>query len=731
MSESQIILSRNAMRFDPTIRSKVTTFLQKVTENDATPGLHIEPINGTVDPRVRTGRVDLAYRAVMFQLDHDRDRFYVLYGIWHHDEAIERAKRARMRSNPLNGVAEIEETLLEAPLQPSAPRADTAVHEQPTILGHTATELINGLGLAPELAEQIARCTDEDELLGLAAELDDWRGLALIDISAGSTIDDIREQYGLAGTDDDSDAKLVDALLNNPATRTRFTYVEDTDELRRIIEAGDFAAWRTWLHPTQRRVVEARYNGPYRLSGGAGTGKTVVLLHRTRRLSRAEPSSRILATTFTTNLAEQMKQDLRALDPGLTFADSLGSPGIMVAGIDSIASAVLRDAGELAGPAAELVLGSSRSSVSRRTNATDGWRTALESAGHAVPEPLRTTSFLEAEYATVILPNRITTLEDYVRVARPGRRVRMARSQRRAIWDVVNAYRAAAAAEGTIDFGEAAALAAAALDARADGGGPRPFDHVVVDEGQDLDPAHLQLVRALVAAGPDDVFIAEDSHQRIYGPRIVMSHYGLNIQGRASRLRLNYRTTAENLGLARRILDGGDWVDADDQKETEADYRSLRNGPVPRVVHAKTLTDEYDKAAELMRTWLSEADSTHLAPEAIGILVRDSRQRDQVVAALAERDVEVRAVDRKPITAGKPAVLTMHRAKGTEFAKVLLLGVSDRAVPATYVNRTQPEEERTEALLRERALLYVAASRARDELVISYAGEPSALLPPE
>lgn len=729
MTESQIILSRDALKCDPTIRSKVTTFLQKVTENDATSGLHVEPINGTVDARVRTGRVDIAYRAVMFQLDHNRERFYVLYGIWHHDEAIERAKRARLRSNPLNGVPTIEE---EQPIESAPPElADQRVrHEQPTVLGHTAAELVEGLGLEPEVAEQVARCTDEDELVNYAEKLEDWRGLALIAIATGSTIAQVREEYGLSATTDQSDARLVETMLTNPASRTKFTYVEDADELRRIIESGDFDAWRTWLHPTQRRLADAHYNGSYRLSGGAGTGKTVVLLHRVRQLAKADSARRILATTFTTNLAEQMRQDLRRLDPALQIVDSLGQPGVMVAGIDSVASAVLRYVdSRLVAEAAEKLFGSSRSSVGRRTVADDAWRSALDSAGGAVPEPLRTVSFLEAEYATVIVPGRITKLEDYGRVARPGRGVRLSRSQRRAVWDVVAAYRAAATAQGSVDFGEAAALAAITLDLRAAESAVRPFDHVVVDEGQDLQPAHLQLIRALVAEGPNDVFIAEDSHQRIYGQRIVMSQYGLNIRGRSSRLRLNYRTTAENLGLARKILEGVEWVDAENEAEKSSDYRSVRNGPSPRIIESATLSEEYDNAAELLRNWLDEASRTDLAPEAIGILVRDSQQRDRVVSALAERGVQTRAVDRRSIPAGMPVVLTMHRSKGTEFAKVLLVGVSDKVVPAVYVSRTLPEEERAEAMLRERALLYVAASRARDELVVSYSGRPSDLLP--
>lgn len=135
------------------------------------------------------------------------------------------------------------------------------------------------------------------------------------------------------------------------------------------------------------------------------------------------------------------------------------------------------------------------------------------------------------------------------------------------------AYRAQNRVEGTLDFAEAAAVAAAHLD-RA---GPLA-DHVLVDEGQDLSPAHWQLLRALVASGPDDLFTAEDSHQRIYGARTVLGRYGIRIVGRSQRLTLNYRTTAQNLRYSMTLLDGGEYVDLEEQPEATG-YRSARSGP--------------------------------------------------------------------------------------------------------------------------------------------------------
>ena len=336
--------------------------------------------------------------------------------------------------------------------------------------------------------------------------------------------------------------------LRHPAAQMSFAWIENNEELRRVIEGGDFGAWRVFLHPEQRKYAKRSYSGPFRLSGGAGTGKTVVLLHRARMLARREPGSRILLTTFTTNLADQLRADLDRLDPALPRAAGLGEPGISVYGIDAMASAVLRRAGADVATDAAAVLGVATTQVLGRTPGT-AWREALDAAGGQLPAALRSPQFLAAEYAQVVLPNRIMSREAYYKVRRPGRGVALDRAKRAAVWDVIEAYRAQARIAGSVDFPEAATIAAVHLRRAADMNGEYVADHVLVDEGQDLGPAHWQLLRALAGEHADDLFIAEDSHQRIYGQRVALSQFGIRIVGRSQRLTLNYRTTAQNLGL--------------------------------------------------------------------------------------------------------------------------------------------------------------------------------------
>lgn len=767
---ASIIMSKPASKLDPAIKKKAYAFLEKLTDDDTAPGLHIEPIANSADARVRTGRVDLSYRAVLFKVPQGQSVVYIFYGIWPHDEAIEVARKTTLKLNPINGISEIitlptaaptptpfelasiseTETLpftaaavvpaqgqthapaVATPEAAGAPKPSAATKPSApatpllVALGLTRDVLVGQLGLDESLADAALAAPGEDHLLTLLSGAVEWQGLALLELAAGHTVAEVKERFSLTTPVVEAQATEDERLLKglqHPAAQISFAWIESNDELRRVVEGGDFGAWRVFLHPEQRKYVSRSYKGPFRLSGGAGTGKTVVLLHRARQLARANPQARVLVTTFTTNLADQMRTDLARLDPDLPLVEHLGEVGVRVSGIDALASAVLKRAGADIAVDAETVLGVATTQVTGRTSGT-AWQSAIDDAGGSLPDVLRTDAFFAAEYSAVILPNLITDRQAYYKVRRPGRGVALDRAKRAVVWDVVESYRARARIDGTVDFTEAATLAAVHRRRIGETTGAYLADHVLVDEGQDLSPAHWQLLRALVAERANDLFIAEDSHQRIYGQRMVLSAYGIRIVGRSQRLTLNYRTTAQNLAWAVKVLQGGQFVDLEEGAEQSSDYRSARSGPVPHLFPCATLTDELDRAAELVTAWVDQVT----APETVAILVRYSSQRDRVVAGLGERGVTVRAVDRGSIKAGQPIVMTMHRAKGTEFSKVLLFGVNEGSIPGPLREQNYSEAAAADALLRERSLLYVAATRARDELAISWSGAASEFL---
>ena len=814
--------TKDATAKDPSLRAKIGPFISKLSTMSTSSGLHLEPIRGSRDRRVRTARVTDFYRAVLFELTADGEVVYVIHGIWPHDEAIKIAESVTVHVNPRNGITEVvnvgdligldpgavEEArrTAQAELAAAQREADELARETARIQaanaemrrrneeaargadadstptqapgtepvasvshrgegrttagtatgaaavpgavvvpsrdqapvwpdGLTVEMLHDELGIDVRLGAAALAAQRESQLLDLASTARvAWQGEALLNLATGATIEEIREDFGLRPSRDvaaePTDADLI-AGLRTRAARSTFTWLESDEDLRRAIEGLSFAEWQLFLHPQQRALVERRANGPMRVSGGAGTGKTVIAVHRAVELAKRDKAGgqepRILLTTYTRNLADDLRRQVAQLDPRLPFTEKLSEPGVMVSGLDRVARMILQQAGAKISPIAQEVIGQPRGRV--LTYPKDNvWQEVLTLMGDELPEGLRSADFLESEYELIVLPQRVTALKQYLRVRRPGRGVALDRSKRAAVWKAMERYRDRSADLGVTSFDEQLALAAAWLDHKAALGTPRPFRHVLVDEAQDLTPAHLQLLRALVEPGPDDLFLAEDSHQRIYGKKITLSHYGIQVRGRSRRLTRNYRTTRQNLDVAFGILDPGTYEDMEGQAE-EHHYVSPRSGPEPLLLHATDRADELSKAAELLTVWLEQdRDSEDSAPESIAILVRDRYQRDAVVNGLAQHGIEVRAVDREAAGRGRPVVMTMHRAKGLEFRKVLLFDVSKNAIPRPLRDQQYSDADGDDALLRERSLLYVAATRARDQLAISWSGEASPLI---
>ena len=814
--------TKDATAKDPSLRAKIGPFISKLSTMSTSSGLHLEPIRGSRDRRVRTARVTDFYRAVLFELTADGEVVYVIHGIWPHDEAIKIAESVTVHVNPRNGITEVvnvgdligldpravEEARRTAQAELAAAQreadelaretariqaanaearrrneeaargadADTASTQAPDTEpvaagsqrgeggavagvaagaaavpgavvvpsrdqapvwpdGLTVEMLHDELGIDVRLGAAALAAQRESQLLDLASTARvSWQGEALLNLATGATIEEIREDFGLRPSRDvaaePTDADLI-AGLRTRAARSTFTWLESDEDLRRAIEGLSFAEWQLFLHPQQRALVERRANGPLRVSGGAGTGKTVIAVHRAVELTKRDKADgqepRILLTTYTRNLADDLRRQVAQLEPRLPFTEKLSEPGVMVSGLDRVARMILQQAGAKISPIAQEVIGQPRGRVLTYPR-ENMWQEVLTLMGDELPEKLRSADFLESEYELIVLPQRVTTLKQYLRVRRPGRGVALDRSKRAAVWKAMERYRDRSADLGVTSFDEQLALAAAWLDHKAALGTPRPFRHVLVDEAQDLTPAHLQLLRALVEPGPDDLFLAEDSHQRIYGKKITLSHYGIQVRGRSRRLTRNYRTTRQNLDVAFGILDPGTYEDMEGQAE-EHHYVSPRSGPEPLLLHASDRADELSKAAELLTVWLEQdRDSEDSAPESIAILVRDRYQRDAVVNGLAQHGVEVRAVDREAAGRGRPVVMTMHRAKGLEFRKVLLFDVSKNAIPRPLRDQQYSDADSDDALLRERSLLYVAATRARDQLAFSWSGEASPLI---
>jgi hypothetical protein len=714
--------------YDKDVKAKIFTFLRKLQEDDTSVGLNIEKMANAADPRARTARVDISLRAVLYRMESsDDERVYVYAGTWDHDEAGRRAQNRILRVNPVNGITELIEvstpdSVPAAPvweLPPLAPTVEPYLNQ----FGYAQPDLVT-LGLTPALIDMLIACTSEDALIDLAATLENqWQGSAVLSLAVGEPLQVIAEglmlEHAPALVAEKSDDDRIIESLRHPASQMQFTMVENDEELRKVLDAGDFGAWRVFLHPEQRKYASTNYNGPFRLSGGAGTGKTVVLLHRARFLQEQDPEARIVLTTYTKALAGNLQRDLERLDPELTFSSELGQPGILVRGIDALASEVRAKAGGEYSAAAQTSIGASIELATRSVSNRDGWKEALDDVDPYLPETLLNPSFFETEYLQVVLPGGVVDVDGYLGTRRPGRGTALDRAKRREAWKVIQQYRKQEHLTGRVSFAEVAEISAAWLAAE----GPLA-DHVLIDEGQDFVPSHWRMVRAIVPEQRNDLFVAEDTHQRIYGSQVVLSRYGIKITGRSRRLSLNYRTTEENLRYALAMLDGGKFIDSDNSPEASTGYRSIRRGPIPLLFDAQNDDEQLTHIAELVQEWLEQG----VAAGTIAILARSNSRAKHVQEVLVQRGVPIEHLTSAKSTMKRPVVLTMHTAKGMEFSRVVLFDISEGSVPMPWALKDIAPEELPDAMLRERSLLYVAASRARDELVVTWKGERSKLL---
>lgn len=747
--------------------TQLLDFVNKLIQNPANPSLHVEPVAQSADKRVRTARVTQKYRAILFELQGTRESQFVLIDVLNHDDAYDLAATKQLTFNHITGVTELKDAEASAAVtreeiesrakQLAAEKLAQLQAEQETAVevtepaaveptpamildleGITEASLSDELGLSPLTVEILLTAPTVGDVEELLITHPEWERNAVIGLLAGMSIGEIKKDLGLeesqeqAATieDPESDDAII-AGMNTPAAKMEFVVAAGQEELAAIISGGSFNDWRVFLHPNQQRAVTAQHSGSARITGGAGTGKTVVVVHRTKYLLDRDPAARVLLTTYTRDLANALKSQMNLLDPNFSEASVHGAPGLWISGIDALVADVVKNArGDEISRGLRENFGIEGTFTPQALDSRGErrlWEEAVSiKGGELSPEKAHPT-FLAQEYSTIILTHGITDEHSYLRVRRSGRGTALSRAERKAVWATLEMFHAKCASARKLTFAALAVLAAHIVESR---GSARMFDHVLIDEAQDFHAGHWRFLRACVVNGPNDIFLAEDSHQRIYGQRLVLSHYGINTRGRAStKLRVNYRTTAQNLGYASAILDGTQWIDSEEDVDDLQGYHSVRQGPAPTILHSSTKSEEAERVSTLIREWI-EAAAQEATEISVGVLTRTRQRMTEISAQLGEHEIPI-ATGRVTSEDRPVAVMTMHNAKGLEFTHVVLADVSADALPQAYLLRGLAEAERDDSLQRERALLYVAASRARDLLVVSTIGKASTLLPAE
>ncbi|MEV5019265.1 UvrD-helicase domain-containing protein [Streptomyces sp. NPDC053780] len=638
--------------------------------------------------------------------------------------------RLTVEINPVSGTVEVvDQTEADATVVSLRGRSTPlfAPYDDQTLIA---------LGVVRSLLPALREITSDEQFRKLLTHnLPELTRDVLLALHEGVSAEEVRRHITDAWRADEE----VDPRDWARAARRAVSRAETDDDAVLGALGRSFDAWRLFLHPEQRRLATGDFKGSAKVTGGPGTGKTVVALHRVRHLvDRLPPghSRPVLLTTYNTNLALELTERLRQLggDELLRRVD--------VRSVDALALAVVEESrGEVGRPLDDDAAMNLWHTVRYETDLLD-----------------YDADFLDAEFKHVILANRCGTWDAYRRVGRSGR-PRISNAQRHDVWQLVQAYRAQL--DGTPRRTTYALIAdrAAELEQRrmsrieeqarykADeqrgrdlvhreaGSGmwltPR-YRHVVVDEAQDLAASHWRMLRAMVRKGPNDIFLAGDAHQRIYGSRVVLGHQGIEIRGRASRrLTLNYRTTRQILGSANRLIEGATFDDLDTGTDTLDGYRSVLTGLAPQFWRAPDRLTEMRAVATLIR----ERRELHgTAYSAMAVSVPDGGTAQEFAnVLLREFGLPVVELGRRGVRSDEDAVRvgTMHRFKGLEFQRVFLTSVGEGQVPHQRIEQyrhTVPDRYRQEEQ-RARSLMFVAATRARDELIVTWSGRASRFLP--
>lgn len=674
------------------IQGKTTEFVNKFRNNPTAPGINYEKISQGVDKKIYSVRIDDTYRGIVVR--QPETGVYLLLWVDHHDEAYQWAARKRCDVNALTGAIQVYDVQNEA-------EADFEPVEQSLFSSVTNEELLK-LGLPDAQIGLVRSITTKTRFYTLESTLpkDAYENLSWI--VEGFPVSEVLEMMEDGATEDLSEDDLS-AALETPSTLKSFVVVDGEDELRRIM-AEPLEKWRVFLHPMQRKIVRKNYSGPARVLGGAGTGKTVVAMHRAKYLvSNLSSGQRILVTTFTANLAADIRENLRKI----CTVEELRK--IEVIHLDAWVNQFLRESGF-----------SARIGYDEEMQSL--WEQAILLAN--VDLPYDETFYIE-EWNRVVIAQEALTLEKYVKATRNGRGTRLDRKKRMLVWKVFDNYQNLMKEKQIRDINTAMYESEKLLASMAHS--PK-YAHIIVDEGQDFSDNAYRLLRALAGEEhANDLFIVGDSHQRIYRNHPTLSRCGVNVRGRSSILKINYRTTEEIRKYAFALLNNISFDDLDEDVDLGDKCQSLTHGEKPIIRYFPDAAAEFQYVVAEIEA-LKEND---VSLNDICIVARTKKLVDDYIAQLTKAGIRSYAIKRNKTDNRNYdglRVATMHRVKGLEFKYVFVVAVNDRVLPlSSAINRTDRISE-AESITSEKCLLYVAMTRAQKGVYITSYGRKSRFL---
>lgn len=685
---------------------KAKKFIVNFKQDPTSRAINYEKIHNARDGNFRSVRIDDNYRGIV--LAPEKGRLYVLLWIAKHDDAYRWAESKAAKINPETGSLQVfAADNVEAVSTPATERPE------PGMFDALRDRQLVRLGVPQDLVPFVRGFKSEADLENAEGNLPREAYDGLYCIAAGFTYEQAIEEVGGTESTPSVEENDFEAALKSDESRRKYWVVDDEEELLAMLDAP-LEKWRVYLHPSQRKLVERSWNGPARVLGGAGTGKTVAAMHRAKWLARnwkADSAQKILFTTFSSNLAADIRENLRSICDSETLAK------IEVVNIDAWVRRFLKDNGE------------SRRIVFAESEESDScWKEIL---GSGADQAGLTESFIRDEWQSVVQSHSICEERDYLRVSRRGRGTPLDRRKRKVLWKLFETYRAHLDDDGFIEAQDAYRIAREAIELRRHA--LPPYRAIIVDEAQDIEPSAYKMLRALIPEPQDEpdqnsMFIVGDGYQRIYGRRVTLSQCGINIRGRGRKLRISYRTPEEIRKWAVSILAGLDVDDLDNEPDRLDGFRSLFHGPVPEALHFPSEAEEF----EGLLSWIQKTEGLGIDLKNICVIARENSQIKSLKDFLGDKGVESHVLRRKVTDdREKPGVrlATMHRAKGLEFTAVAIAGMNKGKVPSSTALQNAPDEVgREEIMGMEKMLVYVAATRARKRLLVTSSGERSEIL---
>lgn len=643
--------------------------------NPANPGMQFHKLDKARDKNFWSVRVGSDIRLIV----HKTNNSLLLCYVDHHDKAYDWAARRKLETHPQTGAAqlvEIRETVQEIVI----PKYVEEVHyakQKPPLFAHMASDVLLSYGVPEEWLLDVQQA-NEDSLLDLADHLPAEAAEALLELATGG-----KPQIAppiTAGADP----------FAHPDAQRRFRVMNDVEELERALDFP-WEKWTIFLHPAQRQWVERDYSGPARISGSAGTGKTIVALHRAVFLAHSQPDSRVLLATFSDTLANALRTKLRRL---ISNEPRLGER-LEVHAMNSIGERLYE-----------------RHFGRARIASREQIKQRLEKAAANVPGQKYSLNFLLTEWEDLVDAWQLDCWEAYRDVKRLGRKTRLPETQRATLWTIFDSVRTGLAKDGLITTSGMFNRLASELAGRKH----PPFDYVVVDEAQDVSVAQLRFLAAFDTERQNCLFFAGDLGQRIFQQPFSWSSLGVDIRGRSRTLHINYRTSHQIRKQADQLL-GPELADVDGNTEDRRGTVSVFNGPPPTI---KTF-DSQDEETNEVGTWLTNLIKEGIIPNEIGIFVRSEAEIDRARAAAEKAGLPYKVLDEHVETvSGFASICTMHLAKGLEFRVVVVMACDDEVIPLQERIETVADDADLEEVYNtERHLLYVACTRARDHLLVT------------